>query len=261
MPCFKMGHYPCGKCEGCLSSRSSDWSVRLAHELKSHELSSFITLTYAVDVGSVSKRDAQLFLKRLRFLLEPRRIRFYLVSEYGDKSKRPHYHAIIFGHDFSKDPGAHQVRRGLFTSPLLEKAWGKGHVSSGPVNPATIRYVTNYIMGKGDTPEGCEPTFSLMSRRPGIGARWIDEHQAETYRTDTVRVGDFTRRPPRYYDTRVTCGDAGSKLALAAARRERALLSCRRLGDEEYLKNLHPDRRVADAAIFKSRKSMTQGEL
>lgn len=260
MPCFNFGRFPCGKCDGCLSSRSSDWSVRLSHELKDHQASSFITLTYEVNPVSVCKRDAQLFLKRLRSLLVPRRIRYYLASEYGGKTFRPHYHAIIFGHDFSKDPGAHEVRRGLFTSPLLLSAWGLGHVSSGTVSDASIRYVTNYILTKDATPSGCEKTFSLMSRRPGLGANWIDAHQAETYRTDSVVVGSFERRPPRYYDNRATCGDTAAKTALKV--RRRASVLSRILADEsDYLANLAPERREAEAKIFRSQKSMKPGEL
>lgn len=255
-----MSRFPCGKCGGCLSSRSSSWSIRLAHELKSHDQSAFITLTYAVDVGSVSKQDAQLFLKRLRFYLEPKRIRYYLVSEYGDKSKRPHYHAIIFGHDFSKDPGAHQVRQGLFTSKLLEKAWGKGHVSSGTVTEASIRYVTNYILGKEGTPPGCERTFALMSRKPGLGSAWFDRHTNETYRTDTVVVSGFERTPPRYYDNRLKQRDPGEHQRVKDGRR--ATEFGKMLSDPEmWLSNNHPDRRIAEGKIRESRKKMTQGEI
>lgn len=259
-----MSRFPCGKCGGCLSSRSSSWSIRLAHELKQHDESSFITLTYKVDVGSVSKRDAQLFMKRLRLALAPRKIRFYLVSEYGDKSKRPHYHAIIFGHDFARDPGARQVRKGLYSSPLLEKAWGKGHVSSGTVTDASIRYVTNYILGKEDVPVGCEKTFALMSRGGkngrGLGSTWFDAHHKTTYRDDTVLVGGFSRRPPRYYDNLLQKISPTSYQELKEARRAQEL--GRMVADPvTWLENNHPDRRIAEGKIRESRKKMSQGEL
>lgn len=216
--------------------------MRLAHELKSHDASSFVTLTYAVDVGSVSKLDAQNFLKRLRYYLEPKKIRFYLVSEYGEKSGRAHYHAIIYGHDFSKDPGAHQVRRGLYASPLLDKAWGLGHASSGTVTEASIRYVTNYILGKSNAPQEKAPTFALMSRRPGIGRTYIDSHAPEIYRRDLVRSGDFERRPPRYYDNVTFKDDPASAQALRLRRREDGVRRMSQYPDD-HLTNLSPEKK------------------
>lgn len=260
MSCHNFGKFPCGKCPGCLDSRSSGWSVRLTHEQKMHDASSFVTLTYAQDPGSVSKLDCQNFMKRLRFNLGQKKIRFYLASEYGEKSGRSHYHAIIFGHDFSRDRGAHEVRRGLFASPILDKSWGLGHASSGTVTEASIRYVTNYIIGKSNAPEGKAPTFALMSRRPGLGRNWIDNHASETYRRDLVRVGSFERRPPRYYDTVTFKDDESAKAALRARRREsgiKKMLST----PEDHLVDLSPEKKLADAKIWLARKKMSQGEI
>lgn len=273
MACHNFGKFPCGKCPGCLDSRSSGWSVRLSHELLSHEASSFITLTYADDDGSttsrrycpyprgsVAKIESVDFLKRLRYYLSHKKIRFYLVSEYGEKTRRPHYHAIIFGHDFSKDPGAHQVRRGLYASPILDKAWGLGHASSGSVSEASIRYVTNYILGKNETPEAKAKTFALMSRKPGLGNSWIDSHSAETYRRDRVRVGSFERRPPRYYDTVAFKDDESAQAALRDRRRESGIKNMLRFPDD-HLVDLSPEKKIADAKLWIARKKMTQGEL
>jgi len=271
MPCFASGPYPCGKCGGCLSKRSSDWAIRLVHENKSHDESSFITLTFEDDsVVDVDKDSCVLFLKRLRKALSPKRIRFYLVSEYGEKNGRPHYHAIIFGHDFRKDKGAQPVRRGLYTSPILEAAWGLGHVSSGEVSDASIRYVSNYILGKQDVPSfmspesgesrPCAAVFSLMSRNPGIGARWIDEHDLETYRDDNVVVSGFSRVPPRYYDLRAFKSDPSSLQGLRSRRRNDKLRKMSR-NFEGWSSTKHPDRVKAAGKIWQSRRAMRQGEL
>ena len=69
-----------------------------------HEENSFLTLTFddqhlPVDY-SVSTRDMQLFIKKLRKQVQPKQVRFYLGAEYGDLNLRPHYHIILFGHDF-----------------------------------------------------------------------------------------------------------------------------------------------------------------
>lgn len=275
MPCHQFGQFPCGRCGGCLASRASDWAVRLNHELTEHDSASFITLTYRYDPVHVSKRDAVLFMKRLRKALAPKRIRFFLASEYGDESKRPHYHSIIFGHDFSQDPGAYVVRQGLYSSPLLEQAWGLGHVSSGSVTPASIRYVTNYLLGQeqdltyvdletGETRD-LEPTFALMSRGTkngpkGLGSQWLEKHHVQTYKHDSVRVDGFTRRPPRYYDVRRFGGDIAATRALAARRREAALkVVCK--DPEDWLRSIHPDRKAASGAIWRSKRKLQGGEL
>lgn len=255
-----------------MASRASDWSIRLSHEKKFHEDSSFITLTFADDnVVDVSKSDCVDFMKRLRKRLQPKKIRFYLVSEYGDKTHRPHYHAIIFGHDFSTDEGAKLVRRGLYTSPLLEASWGLGHVSSGEVTDASIRYVCNYVLQKEDPPSvvsletgdsrKCAPVFALMSRNPGIGARWIENHSAETYRDDDVVSGGFRRQPPRYYDKRTFKDDDNAMNLLRQHRRSVKLKSMER-SPETWLKNQDPERRVADAKIWKSKHAIKKtGEI
>lgn len=271
MPCDRPARYPCGKCPGCGSARASDWSIRLAHEYAYHESASFVTLTYASDPVHVDKIDCQLWLKRLRRELSPKRLRYYLVSEYGTRRLRPHYHAIIFGHDFSVDPGATLVRPGLYTSPTLEKSWPQGHVSSGSVTAASIRYVANYSVSRheehdytdletGD-PVSLVPTFSLMSRNPGIGARWIDEHAGETYKDDTVQLDGFSRRPPRYYDARTFGCDPASKenLRLIRAGDKRRAFD---KNPQKYYINHSPDKKAAQAKINAARRGLKkQGDI
>jgi len=212
-------------------------------------------------------------MKRLRKRLEPTVIRFYLASEYGEQFHRPHYHAIIFGHDFSQDPGATRVRSGLYTSPLLEAAWGQGHVSSGEVTPASIRYVTNYILGKDKSkvptfmnPETGElrelaPVFALMSRRPGLGASWIEKHSGETYRDDNIQIDGFTRKPPKFYDYRVFKDDSVGRDLLRLRRRNDKLRPMVRNPDS-WLLNNHPARKAAAVKIDQSKRKMrSKGDL
>lgn len=260
-----------------MATRASDWSIRLGHELavpvEGVSLdASFITLTYSSDeVIDVDKPTCQDFLKRLRRRLEPKKIRYYLVSEYGTKGSRPHYHAIVYGHDFSKDSGSRPVKSNLYTSPLLEAAWGLGHVSSGSASPASIRYVSNYVLEKSQVPtftnpETSEvrpraPVFALMSRKPGIGAAWIDRHSGETYRDDNVVSSGFSRQPPRYYDSRSFSGDQTALMSLKLARRN-AKLQVMQRSPSEWLANNHPLRRSAEVAISKSKRALSpKGDL
>lgn len=103
---------PCGKCPECLKTRQNDYLVRIYEELKQVSKSCFVTLTYRPDKVPyimkdgkkylvVWKRDVQNWLKRFRTNYERKTgktgIRFFLCSEYGPKTNRPHYHAIFFG--------------------------------------------------------------------------------------------------------------------------------------------------------------------
>lgn len=270
MPCENFGMYPCGKCGGCYSKRARDWSIRLSAERALHSDASFVTLTYAQDPIHVSKTDAQKFFRSLRKLLAGKKIRYFLGAEYGTKNKRPHYHAIVFGHDFSGDSGAYLVRAGLYSSPLLEKAWPLGFTSSGSATPASIQYVANYLLGKSveqqyldlETGESIPlaPVFALMSRRPGIGAGWIDRHDAETYKDDSVQLGGLVARPPRYFDLRIFGEDSLSLQNLRASRVQ-AERDEQKRSPEKWLKKNDPNRRIARAKIAKARRNLTQKDL
>lgn len=227
---------PCGRCIGCRLERARQWATRLVHEAKMHGESSFITLTYdekslprVSGKPTLSKDDCQLFMKRLRKELEPKRIRFFLCGEYGEKMGRPHYHAIIFGEGFSdKKPLLGQSGEFTrWTSETLTRVWGKGRTEGGDVSFDSAMYVANYatkkITGKDAKLHysGRVPEFLLMSRKPGIGRKWIDAYIAEVYATDSVVVRGFPTRPPRYYDG-VLGANCPEVLAGVKVRRESA---------------------------------------
>lgn len=226
---------PCNRCIGCRLERARQWAVRIMHEAKMHDENSFITLTYDDDHlpanRSVVVEDCQLFLKRLRARVHPKRIRFFLCAEYGEicvkcgqgrkkcscvpsgpfEIGRPHYHAIIFGLDF---PDKVRVKRSgefdLYSSELLSAAWGNGSTSIGEVSFDTASYVASYAVKKIGGPKakehykGRKPEFSLMSRggrkAGGIGRKWIEKFGTDVYPSDEVIVKGRSTRPPRYYD-------------------------------------------------------------
>lgn len=221
---------PCGRCIGCRVERARQWTMRVMHEasLYKENGSAFITLTYdeaSVPAdGSLRYRDFQLFLKRLRRRLAPRKIRFYMCGEYGDELGRPHYHAAIFNCDFSddrvvwRDFGSGHV---VYRSPLLESCWTLGHSSVGELTQESANYIARYVLKKvyGDLaarhyqvvdPETGEvlwkvPEFTRMSNgggsgEGGIGARWFERWHADVFPHDRVIVRGRAVKPPRYYD-------------------------------------------------------------
>lgn len=47
---------------------------------------------------------------------------------------------------------------------------------------------------------GLQPEYSVMSRKPGIGANWLHKYSNDVYSIDGVVKDNFILQPPRYYD-------------------------------------------------------------
>lgn len=142
----------CGKCEECKQQNRSEWFTRCFFEWKKNDCKNtyFYTLTYNKEnlplwngIQHFSKRHLQLFMKRLRKLLNPLgiTIRYLFSCEFGELRGRCHYHALFF---LSKEINPYWFYR------LVEKAWSYGFVKYGDnvglVNSVNgIQYVTKYI--------------------------------------------------------------------------------------------------------------------
>lgn len=163
---------PCGKCALCRSRKQNEWCTRAKLESQCYDsIPYFVTLTYNNDnipVDGASKRQCQLFLKRLRKAFEPHEnIRYFLTAEYGHNTHRLHYHLILWN---------------LPTKPyhiindVISESWQLGFVMVKPVtDDGGIFYVMKYMRKDCLVPKGQNPTFFLSSRRHGgIGAPFID---------------------------------------------------------------------------------------
>lgn len=213
---------PCGQCIGCRIRRAQDWSLRVMHEASCWPENCFVTLTYGRDQlpagSSLSHRDFQLFMKRLRKHFTDREVRFYMCGEYGPLNQRPHYHACLFNVDFRSDrvpSGRSGSGHVFYDSPLLSRLWSHGRVSVQDLSRETALYTAGYITKKilGPNSERAydqvdsdgvvtprRPEYAAMSTRPGIGARWFLRFSRDVYPHDFA-IGDGRRfAPPRYYD-------------------------------------------------------------
>lgn len=185
----------CGGCLPCRIKQTSLWKNRQILESYTHDENAFVTLTYSEEElpkdGSVSPTTLKLFLKRLRKALSPRKIRFYAVGEYGEKSLRPHYHLSLFGASISDEL-------------IVQKAWGFGHTLTAEFNAATAAYVCGYITHKWknkidpDPRLGTlHPEFNRQSNRPGIGGPAMavisDAIHTPGGLNELERVGDVPR--------------------------------------------------------------------
>lgn len=174
---------PCGKCPACRKRRVSAWSHRLMQEDKVSTSAHFITLTYDTTHVPISrngfmsckKSDVQKFMKRLRKadINATRTIKYYLCSEYGGKTKRPHYHAIIFN---------------CTDVYLIESTWQLGTVHYGQVTGASVGYTLKYMDKPKKIPahrnDDREPEFGLMSK--GLGLSYINEQSIKWHKQDAI---------------------------------------------------------------------------
>lgn len=209
---------PCGQCVGCRLERSRQWAMRCMHEAQLHDENSFVTLTYdeASCPSSLCYGDFQKFMKRLRKVRPG--ARFYMCGEYGEKFRRPHFHALLFGVGFPDRSLWSTGGSGssVYRSPTLERLWTHGFSSIGDVTFESAAYVSRYVMKKVtgnraaahyssldlDTGEllSLTPEFNRMSLKPGIGAEWFRKYKSDVYNFDYVIVNGVQCRPPRYYD-------------------------------------------------------------
>ena len=219
-----LSYRPCGKCLGCRLEYSKQWAARCVHEASLHEANSFITLTYNDEHlpknKSIDRKELQKFIRRLRKKIAPDKIRFFACGEYGEKFTRPHYHACLFGYDFPdkqvlktkrfQNPFVKKLGNRdldiLYTSELLGKVWEKGFHSIGKMSfesaAYVARYVTKKINGKQEASHYGDktPEFALMSRRPGIGKKWIEKYLTDCYPKDFHTINGIKMRPCRFYD-------------------------------------------------------------
>lgn len=221
----------CGQCKGCRLERVRQWAVRCTHEAQTHTKNCFLTLTYDDDHLPVDRSlDAshwQYFAKRVRKYLKrtkPKHLqtfRFFHCGEYGDLNARPHYHACIFGQDFAEDRVYHSTAKAgetLYASPTVERLWGKGMHTIGELTFDSAAYVAGYLMKKVtgerqydhyeyNDDDGntflLKPEYTTMSRRPGIGAKWIEKFMDDVYPRDEIIINGHQARPPKFYDAQL----------------------------------------------------------
>lgn len=218
---------PCGKCAVCVKHDAQEWRVRLLNEFRIAPYSMFVTLTYddaslplqdiAFDgseyknVPVVSKRDIQLFFKRLRRFLDKKlsssgyKARYFLVSEYGPNTYRPHYHFLLFSSYGFNSENSVEHRE---ISKAIQKCWNSGFVTVSICNKARIGYVTKYMSCVLlDLPKYLPKPFRLMSRRPGIGSFYLLNESVLDWHRETlsnyVMDGGFKLPLPRYYRDKI----------------------------------------------------------
>lgn len=237
---------PCGKCISCRLENARQTAVRCVHEAAMYDNNSFITLTYSDEHLVADKLyyvHFQQFVKDLRSrlfddllnsiypfpgdrelkrklwkektkqnreeLYDKIRIGVYCAGEYGDKKKRPHWHACIFNwkprdpeYKYTNDTGDE-----VFTSKVLTELWGRGNAEFGNVSFHSAGYVARYaskklIHGKDGT-HGYEP-IARRSCKNAIGKKWIEKNWRDVFTHGTLSFDTGKEiikcGIPRYYE-------------------------------------------------------------
>lgn len=294
---------PCGHCWACRLNYSAQWAGRIIMECKKSEHNYFITFTYDEEhlpipesadyngvhyendgtwTGTLFPSDINRFLNSLRKHLERDKnhtgVKYFYAGEYCPSSGRPHYHMILMNcpldieqfHDFFKDD-----RLKLhWKSYELEKYWDKGFIDIGEVEFASAAYVARYCMkkitdnvDKADYySQGKEPEFVRMSRRPGIGTDYFNEHFEDIYKYDKITVKNFhgetiTVKPSKSWDRKFeklfpTKYHELKQSRKAAAERSRRLL--KELTDATDLQILEQN---AEKILIKGKQLPREGTL
>lgn len=197
---------PCGKCIECRLEYARTWAVRASHEASVHSNSIFLTLTFndeSIGANKLNYKEFQDFIERLRYHYDKRSEKFsYMVcGEYGEKTGRKHYHAILFG---LQPPDREPLRKDLnghiiYKSPEIERIWGNGLTEFGSVTFESCSYVARYCLKKRGDPE-TDPLFKT-SRHTAIGKTWLQENYLDIFTAGICVTRDgYLVKIPRYYE-------------------------------------------------------------
>lgn len=215
---FATFQLPCGQCLACRLEYARQWAVRCIHEAEMHEKNSFITLTYDDDhVGDhrLHYEHFQNFMKRLRDhidrnergykTLEETQIGFFVTGEYGDKTKRPHWHAIIFNWSPADGVPKYITSQGhqTYSSKTLDDLWTSGITEFGSVTIDSAGYCARYAAKKlshgRDGTHDFDP-ISKKSSRHAIGKTYIQKHFRSIFNLGFLVLQGEKLAIPRYYE-------------------------------------------------------------
>lgn len=180
-----------------------DWLFRITKEMERAHTPLFVTLTYDEQnvpitpsgKKTLKKSDVQDWMKRLRHHYKKHsneKIRYYIVGEYGTKTTRPHYHAILLN---------------MRLPEIIQETWGKGFTYSPTVRNGGVSYVLKYVSKeRGKWTDDRQREFSLVSN--GIGENYITD-ETRRYHTSNIRNAYVTTgnglkiRMPKYYKEKI----------------------------------------------------------
>lgn len=237
-----------------------------------HQVSCMLNLTFddthLPEHGQLWKDDLQRFFKRLR--KSGFKFKYVASGEYGDESRRPHFHIALFGVDFGSDRrvfGRSSNGDRTYLSDAVSRCWTQGHHLIGTLNFESAAYIARYILKKAkgadispplavlDDGEVIRPNSEFLLMSKGIGRSWFREYfMTDVFPLASVITRQGTRAPvPRFYKSLLK--EVGEDLALDMSFRSsaRADLDLERLTFENL-----PHRRAARDTVSRSRARISK---
>lgn len=147
------------------------------------------------------KKHLQDYIKRVR-KNTGKKLKYFAVGEFGEKSHRPHYHLIMYGISV--------------TEPEITASWPYGNTHIGSVTPESMKYVAKYcikasrtssspVLGFGAEPHSGEnagpvtTSKKFMTCSQGLGSQWAVENLEEWRESQKTTIGGRPAGIPRYY--------------------------------------------------------------
>jgi len=151
------------------------------------------------------------FRKEHKDAIEALKISVFVTGEYGEKTKRPHWHAILFNYRPSDCTYRYTTDRGdkVFTSPILDKIWGFNDPSTKPseigqVTFESAGYVARYAAKKlvhGNDQEHDFHPISKKSTGRAIGKSWLEKYWKDAFTLGRIILPNGESCSiPRYYE-------------------------------------------------------------
>ena len=163
--------FGCGQCLPCRVKKRREWTNRIILESLGHENNAFVTLTYNNEnlplkdgKGTLVPQHLKEWQKSITYH-SGMPLRFFGVGEYGEETKRPHYHAIIFGY-----PGCANmdVKCSCTSCETLRSSWKVGHVLNGVLTKDSAAYVAGYTTKKMTDRYPEEKYEKLLKKNPEL---------------------------------------------------------------------------------------------
>jgi len=222
--------------------------------------------------GQLWKDDLQRFFKRLR--KAGFKFRYVASGEYGEKTRRPHFHIALFGVDFDSNRVLFGRASGgdrTYISKSVADEWKLGNHLIGTLNFESAAYIARYIMKKLKGPNASpvplattddgevilpNPEFMLMSK--GIGKGWFrDYFMSDVFPTGSVVTTQGSRAPvPRYYKNLLK--ELGHDLALEMQFRSSVRAD---MDAERNMFENQPIRKIARQKVTDSRINLSKRTL
>jgi len=182
-----------------------------------HEGNAFVTLTYSdahLESPRLIKPHIQTFVKDLRNHLgnDPKnRIGVMYTGEYGEETKRPHWHLLLFNYYPPDAKYRYKTKRGdlIYVSKTIDEIWGRNDPQKKPSEIGSLtmdsagyvaRYAAKKLVHGKDQDHDFHPIHQTSSKN-ALGKSWIEKYWKQTFDQGYIIIPSSKEKAgiPRYY--------------------------------------------------------------